>query len=493
MVRSRWERIRAWGETRLGVPETELGRWPRLALRGARLVALVERRFRNDLCPERAASLAFASIIASIPATMIVLLSLQLFLPQGVLPHRGAGGGAGDRAGAPGVAAPDGTGAAGARSLLEPVFDTITEYVAEENREEVRAALASLEQELQLEAKLEEVIESAGDAQGAVAAIAILVLVFSAMALFRSAERAFTGIWRVERKRGTFEKLATFWLLLTAAPFILGISVYVKSALGTTIESGFGEGSGIADFFGSVVVDGLFPLSISFFAFILLMTYLPNTRVRLPAAAAGALTAALGWELGTRAFQLYVQNTLLSGVLGALGVVPFFLLWVYLSWVIVLIGAEVSYCWQHFTLLAAERWGRRRERTVARPTLALLVLERIYRAFRGQGSTPTVDTLAAHFEVPIGEVEEVVNALAGAEMIVGRGSGWLPARSAERLTPGEVLTLFPTRAGFRLPETVHGDQSPLAALLSEVDAAVEDRLRRHSFDDLLVDPEPPSP
>ena len=490
-------RLRSWVDARLSVSEAGQGRWARLAMRAARLIVLVTRRFREDLCLERAASLAFSSVIAAIPAGMIALLSLQLFLEADLLPAPGGGTSAQEaapaiesppRPGEPAAGAPEGKGATPAESLLSPVIERICRSVSEEERDAVRTALTRFAHELEVDRRLRELLAESEDQAGAVTAIAIFVLVLSTMTLFRSAERAFTGIWRVERRRGLFEKIATFWLLLTAAPLILAVSVYVKRVLGRTIEQGFGDASELSQWIRGAVLDGLFPLSISFFAFMLLMAYLPYTRVRLSAAAVGALVAAAGWELGTRAFELYIENTLASGVLGLLGVVPFFLLWVYFSWAIVLVGAQSSYCLQHYPALAAQAWGTGRDLQFSRPTLALLIVDRVYRAFRGEGSPPTDDEIAAELAAPIALVEEVANSLVAADILLPRGNGFAPARAAEKLRPAEVVALFPAQAGFRLPPGAAETHTPLTDLLREADRVALERLGGADFAELTESP-----
>lgn len=433
------------------------GRFRRTAFGATRLTVLVQRRFRGDLCLERAASLAFSTVIAAIPAAMLILLSAQLI-----------------------------RGVESDTDLLGPAITLVSEYVPEADRAELRDALREIASSLRVEEQLRSILKDASQQAGPVTALAVLILVLSAMTVFRSAERAFTGIWRVKQRRGIFEKVATFWLLLTAAPAILGVSAYVKAQLmrGLVGDAGLALHP-VAEFFRTIVLDGLFPLSISFFAFLLLSTYLPNTRVRLSAAAGGALTSAIGWELGTRAFQLYVESTMLSGLLGALGVVPFFLLWVYFSWCLVLVGAETSYCLQHYGTLVAEAWGRRRERTIARPTLALLLLERVYLSFRRRDALETLDEWSRRLGVAIGEIEEVVTALENADLIVSHEKGWLPARAADHLRPQEVIALFPTRAGFRVPTALEGVESPLLTLLQTVEDEVSSSLSASTFAELL--------
>jgi len=453
-------RLRGWLDAQLRGDEVTTTYWRRNWLRSTRLIVLVARRFRSDLCLERAASLAFSSVIAVIPATLIFLFSVQM-LGSYENPEE----------------------------ILQPAIEFVTRYVTDDQKKEVvDSALKSLVKELDAQSRLQDLMVRSKDSAGWVTGVGILVLLLSALTLFRSAERAFTGIWRVANRRGLFEKLATFWLLLTAAPAILSVSIYVKRNLvsSMTSETGWGTPPRVGlDPWTLPVVDQLLRVCVA-----LRLSY-PTRVVQLSAAAGGALVSAIGWQLGTEAFELYVESTLLSGLLGVLGVIPFFLLWVYFSWTIVLVGAETSYCLQHYRTLVAETWGRRQERTVARPTLALLVLEQVYRHFRGEGSPPTADSLARRLGVEIGEIEEVVSVLTRAEMLVPKDHSWLPGSSAEQLQLAAVVELFPTRAGFRLPSALDSLDSPLARLLREVDAGIYQHFQGSTFA-TVIEQEPPS-
>ena len=434
----------------LSSPAEDRSPLARLLLRSARLVALVQRRFRADLCLERAAALAFSTVVAAIPALIIILLTVQLV-----------------RGSEPEV------------DLLRPLIERIAEWAPVEQRTEVEGALFAVLGDLRLEERLSSIVLDLRSQAGPVAAISLLVLLLSAMTVFRSAERAFTGIWRVERRRGLFEKIATFWLLLTAAPAALGLSAYLKGQLLAQWGSEGSAGGGRLP-----LLEGLFPVAVSFLAFLLLMAYLPNTRVRLRSAAAGALTAALGWEIGTHLLRIYVESTLLSGLLGALGVVPFFLLFVLFSWSVVLVGAETAYCLQHFRGLEEETWGRSDSVRVSRPVLALRLMERVYRCFRGDLPGEDLDQLASALSVPIAEVEGVLHPLVESGLLVSRGGHWIPGRDAAQLGPAEVLAVLPEGWGLPIPAS-DDPMTPLAALLSEVDSAANSRLSQHSFADLL--------
>jgi membrane protein len=244
--------------------------------------------------------------------------------------------------------------------------------------------------------------------RGKVGPLAVLVLVITSLSLYRTAERTFAKIWNVKVRAGYIRKLGTFWLLLTAIPLILGTSFITQPM-------------SIADNLGwltSIIREWVVPVVITICAFTLILTYLPNTRVQLSAAIGGAFLAGLAWQIGTRTFFLYVQQTFrggpfgqLEGVYWILGTIPLFLFWVYFSWLIALVGAEISYCLQNCSVLEREVRFNLQEERMSRPVLALLSLERVYRGYRGQPGPITCQEIATEFQIPVHEIEGVVEVL----------------------------------------------------------------------------------
>lgn len=439
----------------------------------AKLLYLTLRKLKRDLCFERAASLSFTTTVCLLPLT---LLAFSLFSSLG---SDGIFQGFSDEF----------------DRSVEELQDWVVRYVADDSADEVRSYLVELRASLTRQASQ-------------VQRLALVVLLITVLSLFRSAERSFSAIWNVRVKRGYLKKLGTFWLLLTLAPLILGTSVYVKSTLERTLgvpaeqsaqEAGppeappAEESSFLKRGFQELILHWVFPISISFFAFTLLYIYLPNTRVRLDAAATGALVAAFGWELGTQSFDYYLQNAFLSGVYGALGVVPFFLFWVYFSWFVALFGAEIGYCLQNFTVLEQEVRYHFEEERVSRPVHGLLFLERIYRGFQGDGDAANPESLAREFRVPLSEVEDSVEILVKSGFVVVDADGALtPRQDAARIRPIEVVECFPTGSGYRFPSGVPAD-TPLRRLLAEVRFDAERQLRSAHLDQLITEPDPPSP
>jgi membrane protein len=133
---------------------------------------------------------------------------------------------------------------------------------------------------------------------------------------------------------------AIYWMVLTLGPVLLGASIGVTSYIVSLVS--FAD-QGIPGFSGFLLK--LLPYAISMAGFIMLYTLVPNKRVAFQAAIPGALFAALLFELTKKGFAMYISHFPSYEVIyGALATVPILFVWVYLSWIVVLLGAEFTVC-----------------------------------------------------------------------------------------------------------------------------------------------------
>ncbi|MCW8891486.1 MAG: virulence factor BrkB family protein [Sedimenticola sp.] len=169
----------------------------------------------------------------------------------------------------------------------------------------------------------------------------LIFLIVVALLMMANIERAFNTIWRVEKKRRPLNRFMVYWAILTLGPLLIGLSVAVTSYLVTIplfsdAASQLEVGSRLFQFM---------PLIASAVAFSLLYLVVPNQRVPVWHAVVGGVLASLLFELAKRGFAYYITNfPTYETIYGALAVIPLFLVWVYLSWVITLMGAEFSCC-----------------------------------------------------------------------------------------------------------------------------------------------------
>jgi len=173
-----------------------------------------------------------------------------------------------------------------------------------------------------------------------------LFLLIVALMMMANIDRAFNLIWQVRKKRTPLGLFLVYWAILTLGPLLIGLSVAVSSYL--ISMPFFQEVAGELKFVSNFL--RLAPLAASMAAFSLLYLLVPNRRVPLKYAVVGGFLAALLFELAKRGFAFYItQFPTYEAIYGALAVVPIFLVWVYLSWVITLLGAEFTYCIEHFS------------------------------------------------------------------------------------------------------------------------------------------------
>ncbi|WP_414813138.1 virulence factor BrkB family protein [Pseudoalteromonas sp. R3] len=171
-------------------------------------------------------------------------------------------------------------------------------------------------------------------------AVGIGFLTAVALLLIRNVDAALNRIWRVEKSRPMMISFAIYWMVLTLGPVLLGASIGVTSYIVSLVS--FAD-QGIPGFSGFLLK--LLPYVISMAGFFMLYTLVPNTRVSYQAAIPGAFFAALLFELTKKGFALYISHFPSYEVIyGALATVPILFVWVYLSWMVVLLGAEFTAC-----------------------------------------------------------------------------------------------------------------------------------------------------
>ena len=167
--------------------------------------------------------------------------------------------------------------------------------------------------------------------------VGIFVLIVVALLLISSIDRTFNHIWRIQKPRRLVVSFSIYWLVLTLGPVLIGISLFATSYLLTLmgLEESLVEMRN--RYWKSL------PFLSSWLFFMLLYIVVPNTRVHIWSALSGAFIAAILFELSKTAFAFYLANfPVYQAIYGALAIIPLLFIWVYVTWVVVLIGAEIS-------------------------------------------------------------------------------------------------------------------------------------------------------
>lgn len=171
-------------------------------------------------------------------------------------------------------------------------------------------------------------------------ATGILSLLVMAVLMVFSMEQAFNSIWHVKKRRHGVQAFLMYWAVITLTPILLGVGLAVSSYLiADPLISGATEYLGL-----NKVIWVIAPYITTYVAFTLVFVAVPNCKVYVRYAAVGALVSTILFELAKWGFAIYVTRFPTYRLLyGAVATVPLFLIWLYVSWVVVLFGVVVNH------------------------------------------------------------------------------------------------------------------------------------------------------
>ncbi len=268
--------------------------------------------------------------------------------------------------------------------------------------------------------------------------VGLIALVVSALAMMLTIDRALNTIWRVRKRRRIGQRVAIYWAAVTLGPLVFAISASATSYAASASRGLLGDmprGVGFAL--------SSFDFVLETFAVAALFHYVPNTLVRWRHAILGGFFVAVCLALGKRALTAYFGAVpTYALVYGAFATVPIFLIWIYLSWVIILLGAMIA----AYAPLLGKPLARWPDAPGVEFHLALVVLGELAAARRSGRGGRAADAIAAAIGIDPRQVGPVLDALIEIDWV---------GRLDERGSPRYVLLCD--------PETTLAE--PLVALL----------------------------
>jgi len=300
------------------------------------------------------------------------------------------------------------------------------------------------------------------------------ILVASAVGLFGQVERALNELWAVRRKRPLVQKALIYWAGLTLAPVLLAASLALAHRFRSEVGGGAAAGPLLARA-TAVLLTCLF--------FTVAYVIVPYTRVRLRAALAGGVVAGLAWELAKGLYAWAVGHVFqYSAIYGSLAAIPIFLLWLYISWTLLLFGARVAFVVQHARQLL--RSHEPEPTPLGRELLAARALLTVARAYRRGAPPPEPGEVAAELEVLVEPVRDVLSQLRSSGLLLeAAGGGLVPGRPLDQLTLADVrreLAGRPPR-----PEGA-GEEALVASLLARAEGGAAAELSAVSLAELCA-------
>ncbi len=276
---------------------------------------------------------------------------------------------------------------------------------------------------------------------GVLGTLGLVLLVYTVISLMQKIERAFNYCWQVGQDRSFLKRFSHYLSAIVVGPILIFTSLGIKatvmgsSAAGTlfAIEP-VGAGLRLA---GQVV-----PYLLIIAAFTFLYMFVPNTRVRLGSALVGATVAGVLWQTVGWVFASYVVSSAkYSAIYSAFATLVMFMIWLYVAWLILLIGTSIAFYHQNPSALRARRGGVRLSSRV-KEKLALLVVARIARAFARGEPGWTTEALSLELDVPAEAVEQTLAPLERERLLVRTAAeppAWIPARPLDAIALNSVL------------------------------------------------------
>jgi len=325
---------------------------------------------------------------------------------------------------------------------------------------------------------------------GVLGSVGLGLLIYTVLSLVQKIENAFNMIWHVESTRSIGERFSSYLSVILIGP------VMMVSALGmtaTVMSSSVVTYFAAIEPFGSLIIltTKLLPYAMVMGVFTFIYMFMPNTRVRLSAAMIGAIVAGFLWETSGVLFATFVvSSTKYTAIYSSFAVVIMLLIWLYISWLILLFGSNLAFYIQNPSSLKVSRDGFEISSRV-KERLALLLMKLIGETHYNGDAPPTLDELTDRISAPHTVVRYVLIKLIAQHLIVESNEspvGYLPAKSLDVLLVADVIMAV------RVAEEEHFLAANVLLLPNDtldvansIDRAIEESLGSMSIRDLVVD------
>ncbi len=405
-IQGRWLALRSYLQRELW-QENESSHLPAGGKKVLRFVILVVREFFHDDCLTRASALTFITLLALVPILSVMfaasrglgLDNIQDEFIQRLLTRM----------------QPDSTQSSGMEAAFQSVRTVITEAIQNVNFR----------------------------ALGVVGLLGLLVSVIMAIG---SVEEAFNRIWGVGRGRSIWRRFSDYLSVLAVGPMFVFLAWQqsfgpVRQMVGQAFTDVHLPAS-IMTMFGQHVWPMLFALLGFSLAFSFVYLFIPNTRVPVLYALAGGVLAGFFWQVSQWGYiKFQVGLARYSALYGTLSALPIFLVWLYLSWIILLLGAEVSFCMQHYRRLSREFLDIQLS-SRSRETIALWITARVTDAFLRETPRWNIDRFCDDLHMHDALVRSILSPLIDAgilTMAADKQESILPARSPQKIHTSDVI------------------------------------------------------
>ncbi len=323
---------------------------------------------------------------------------------------------------------------------------------------------------------------------GVLGAVGLVLLLYTSISLIQKIEESLNYIWHAPRPRPLGERFTRYLTVLMVGPIL------VFSALGATaavMNIEMVRGLMEMDVLGQVLQAGsrLVPYLLIISAFTFIYRFIPNARIRLWPALVGGIVGGIAWQTAGWVFAVFIAGSNnYAAIYASFAILVLFMIWLYISWLVLLFGASVAFYVQHPEYLYM-KGGEPRLSNRMRERLALSTMELVARRFMQGDAAPTQQEFTLQLRVPGHVLMVVLNALERKGLVAATADdppSYLPARDPGRILVADVMGTVRAAGedGFLSPSVVP-TQAAVGDLVDQLEAAAAASLADMSLRDLV--------
>lgn len=325
---------------------------------------------------------------------------------------------------------------------------------------------------------------------GVLGSIGLAFLLYTVVALIQKVERAFNYTWHVEQARRLARRFSDYLSVIIIGP------VLVFSAMGLTASvmgTDLVQHLAAIEPFGTLLqlLSRLLPYLLIIAAFTFAYVFVPNTRVRLRSALVGGLVAGVLWETTGWAFTSFVVSSVkYTAIYSAFATLVLFMIWLYLAWIILLLGASIAFYHQYPQYLSVRRRALRLSNRL-RERVALQVMYKVGGHHYQRLPALTAQQLARQLRLPLDVLETVLGCLERHGLLVESADDppvYLPGRPLEETPLVEVVHAIRSAGEEAFFSAAHlPREAAVEAVMGDIDQALDQALEGRTLKDLALD------
>ncbi|NIP39744.1 MAG: YihY/virulence factor BrkB family protein [Candidatus Dadabacteria bacterium] len=315
------------------------------------------------------------------------------------------------------------------------------------------------------------------------------LLFYTVISLIKRIEDSLNHIWKVKSGRSFMRRISDYLSITLIGPvfFFIAIGLTATASSNTLIQKILSvEPLG----FIFVYVSKILPLFIVFFVFTFIYKLIPNTKVNILSAMLGAFIAVILWQFINMLFKLGILiSTNATAIYSSFAVIFIFLFWLYLNYIVLLIGAQLSYCHQnikflHITENAFKLSNRLKERLSLR--IMLLISQNFYNGDNNHTLQSLIDTIGLHQD----DISESLENLVKSNLLTETNDSptiYLPARDLEKITVVDVLKSARSNlANEEFIESNYLTEPLISDVMNKIEGSIDSAVKELSFKDLVT-------